>query len=837
MLACLLWGMVLPAAAEGEPTLYAKLEDEGDYLTELTIPVGLSRQFSFYTSADGISYEAVTAAPTSSDTAVAAITGEGNPFTIEGLAEGTADIVIADAEGNALSTKVAVSVPESTLQIRRADGEWGTSLSGISVNESVSVELRLGADTVFDDCTDSVTPSEGLTYSSGTLSAATAGTYTLTYNGYSVNVTVDPEPEPEPEPETTNEISISKDDLKVLSNQELFEQFLIDNHYSGSGDLTLVLPAGSLGSVTCSVHLNNGAGLILKGVSGTKMSVLTIADERITVDGITFEGASSAALVGITVNGVSSCTVENCKFGNKSSAYAFRLRKSADGKTPKLSLYNNTFGGLNVDLRDASNTSIGAWQSTSYDKSVPETVDFGVTVARGTNHVRAKIDGNMRALANDGWTFQWRFVTAAGFDKAFVVFDGEKINAAVGKTNLGNNMAYFTPKASGEYFVVKGTYPQLEKKDATTKILKVSTLLHKYLKKVTVSCKDFTAVKVTDSKGKYIPWEKDSAGNLTITLSGNSPYTIQKVETTKTVTKTVTKTQTTTRTYKYTYQDYYLVTPAGFNNAMRYVKDNLVTLNCIDAGRKSVSLPVSSMAAAAEKGYDVLVKTKNAELTLDAAALKSLAQQAKGTTVLLHYRSLNHKTLSTVGQLSIQSHLDQYPNNSADLAFLVTATSDGETIEDLQRGVITLKIPFIVLPGTEEMKNEVYALQSESVSEARETVVAEGYLTTKLQDLTEHMVFQVGEPVETTEETTEATEETVPETTEEFTETIPEEEEVDPLAEAAAEIATMEGVQDYLEEMQPKKSNPLPIVLAVLGVMLVAVGGVLAFVFLRKRKK
>ena len=218
------------------------------------------------------------------------------------------------------------------------------------------------------------------------------------------------------------------------------------------------------------------------------------------------------------------------------------------------------------------------------------------------------------------------------------------------------------------------------------------------------------------------------------------------------------------------------------------------------------------MAEAAEKGYSLLVKTKDAELTLDAAALKSLAQQARGTTVLLRYQSLNHKTLTTVGQASLQSHLSQFPGDSADLAFLVTATSDSETIEDLQKGTVTLKIPFIVLPGTEEMENRVYALQSESLSEARETVVADGYLTTTLLDLTEHMVFQVGEPVETTEETTEATVETTEETIQPETE--PE------------TTAPTEPVET------PKKSGGLIIGL---GVVLVSLCGVAGFLFLRKR--
>ena len=99
------------------------------------------------------------------------------------------------------------------------------------------------------------------------------------------------------------------------------------------------------------------------------------------------------------------------------------------------------------------------------------------------------------------------------------------------------------------------------------------------------------------------------------------------------------------------------------------------------------------------------------------------------------------------------------------------------------------------------MKNEVYALQSETAASARETTVADGHLTTKLTDLTEHMVFQIGEPVETTEETTQP--ETEPETT-----------------------APAEPVETA------KKGGGLIIGFSV---VLVILCGVVGFVFLRKR--
>ena len=793
LLVCLLWGLALPAAAEGEPHLYVNT-GENTYSTEvLTVPAGLTRQFSFYTSADGTSHTEVTAAPTSSDTTVAAITGEGNPFTIAGLNAGTVTLTLQNEEGNPLTTALTVNVPKSSLQIRKVDGEWGTSLSGIQVNEAVAVELRLGTDTVFDICTDSVTVPENVTLSGGTLKATVAGTYTLAYKGYSITVTVDPDSK------TTNEVSISKDNLSVLSNQEQFNQLLRDNHYSGSGDLTLLLPTGDLGSVTCNVTLNNGAGLILKGTSGTKMSSLTVAAENVSVDSITFTGSPS-----IAVN--ASCTVSKCKFN--SSGDAFQLKQGHHLALSGNTYYNNA-GSFTLRVpgtgKEMWNVTVPK-DATEVDGNV-----FQVTPKSTEKAMEYNFSGDILSLCNDKWGI--KYTPDCPYTNCYVVRDGVAIASVTSSQKNGIPFDITGQK----YYVVEGILPYVTKVNASTKTVEIDETQSTYLNKVSLAC-GFAAAKVTDSKGNTVYSYLGSDGKLTFYVKEKTKekYTITEVSTTKTVTTTKATTKTTSRSYKYTYQDYYLVTPAGFANGMRYVKDNLVTLDCSQAAKKPISLPVASMAEAAEKGYSLLVKTKDAELTLDAAALKSLAQQARGTTVLLRYQSLNHKTLTTVGQASIQSHLSQFPGDSADLAFLVTATSDSETIEDLQKGTVTLKIPFIVLPGTEEMENRVYALQSESLSEARETAVADGCLTTTLQDLTEHMVFQVGEPVETTGETTEATVETTVETTEETTQP-----ETEPETTAPAEPVET-----------AKKGGGLIIGLSV---VLVILCGVVGFVFLRKR--
>lgn len=703
------------------------------------------------------------------------------------------------------------------LYVKLNDGNWSENLN-ITQGQSVTVlfatensetavpitgEIQVSGTAI----TISGPASEGNSYTL-TASSVLEGSYTLSYvqNGttYSMTVTVTAP--------TTNTISVPDVETlsSILSDQSAFVAFLTTNHYSGSGDLTLVLPAGDLGSVNCNVTLNNGAGLILKGTSGTKMSSLTVAVENVSVDSIAFTGSPAIDLP----NTVSQCAVSNCKFSGMPFKIQTKLKENGGISAPELVLTSNTYTGTTIELAKVVDPNGKECIWLADPKAAPTTavLNLGVAISEYISGSTLQalsfdVDYSVDGLLENKWGLN--LLLPCGFESAYTVCNGEK--------GLGEKATkysgYYKVNVSeaGKYAVIDGSYPQLQ--DGKVIIREVDAA---FLREVTVDTTYTNAVVKLGTKqvpssinNKKLTFQLDKAGTYTVTATTTA--------TTKSTTKTTT---TTSRSYNYKYQDYYLITPQRVTDCMRYAKDNLVTIECKEAGRRSISLPVASMAAAAEKGYSILLKNeKIADITLDAAALKSMAQQAKGTTVLLHYRSLNHKTLTTVGLASVQSHLDQFPNDNADLAFLVTATSDSETIEDLQLGTITLKIPFIVLPGTEEMKNEVYALQTETAASARETTVADGHLTTKLTDLTEHMVFQIGEPVETTEETTEPTVETTAETTQ--PETQPE---------------TMPETTAPTEPVEEEKG--FPVWIPIVAVLLLGGGGAAAwFLYLRKRFK
>ena len=572
-----------------------------------------------------------------------------------------------------------------------------------------------------------------------------------------------------------------------------------------STSITLQLPETTYAEQIVVGNMD-GINLTLKGAEGQKTVMsggIEINDSNVTLDGIAFTGSPAIDLL----NTVSQCAVSNCKFSGMPFKIQTKLKENGGISAPELVLTSNTYTGTTIELAKVVDPNGKECIWLADPKAAPTTavLNLGVAISEYISGSTLQalsfdVDYSVDGLLENKWGLN--LLLPCGFESAYTVCNGEK--------GLGEKATkysgYYKVNVSeaGKYAVIDGSYPQLQ--DGKVVVRPVDA---EFLSSITLDTTYTYAVVKLGTK--QIP---SSINNKKLTFPLDSKAGTYTVTATTTPSNTSAKTPTTARKYNYKYQDYYLITPQRVTDCMRYAKDNLVTIECKEAGRRSISLPVASMAAAAEKGYSILLKNeKIADITLDAAALKSMAQQAKGTTVLLHYRSLNHKTLTTVGLASVQSHLDQFPNDNADLAFLVTATSDSETIEDLQLGTITLRIPFIVLPGTEEMKNEVYALQSETSADARETTVGDGHLTTRLTDLTEHMVFQIGEPVETTEETTEPTVETTVETTQ--PETVPE------------TTAAPEPVEE---------EKGFPIWIPIVAVLLLGGGGAAAwFLYLRKR--
>lgn len=594
-----------------------------------------------------------------------------------------------------------------------------------------------------------------------------------------------------------NEVLASRDALLAY-----LEGKYPDYHYAG-GDIALKLPAreNGYGIVTVGAQLSDGTLTLLgAGKGAAKMESLVVNAENVCVDGIAFNGATC-----VTVNAPSGCAFSNCSFRNTDCA--IRLQLDGEGSAPLLTLSQNTFASVRmISLMSQEGTEIGQWWVSPKSTPAAAVIDFTAEIVEDPDEaLYLTFPGDISSLASSGWVFN--FLTGCDYPTIYSVYEGVKSTSA-----LTNGQAKLAVSKAGQYIVVNGSYPTVSKN-----VVKITEAHCKYLKEVTVSTA-YTNATVTRSSKKVLSAINNK--KLTFQLNGAGSYTITEVKFTAKNTTTA-KTTSTRRKSSTSAANAFLVTPQRFSDAMRCASDSTVTLNCTEAGKKPVSLPVESMGAAAAKGLTVAVKTKSAELRLDAAALKSLAQQAKGDTVLLQYESLNHKSLSSAGQASLKNHLAQNPGHCADLAFQITVSSDGESIEDLQQGTITLKIPFIILPGTEELDNVVYALQGESASDVRDTTVEDGYLTTTVLDLTEHMVFQVNPLAETVPAVAET--ETIPETTGET------------ITETTAETTDFIADSEF-DEVEADAGFPLWI--PVVAVLLLVGGGAAAwFLYFRKQIK
>lgn len=794
MLACLLWGLALPAGAEGEPAqLYVKVGGLCD--TKLTVPEGFVKKTIKFYSDEDCTTEVV---PNTLDTEYVKLAEDPEDlgtYYIEAK-KTLSDTISITADGY---SAVALTISPSHLEC----SDMSTVLSGLQEGDEVTEAFQLVSGDEWRPYTITAAdiPEGGWMEIVGNkYYVRKAGEFQLGQYTGKVTVKVDRAPVAADDLNTSSKLN------EILASKTALETYL---GYTITGPVTLKLPESVQyeGSIVIGEGMD-GVTLTLQGNKNTFKKGLVVNGGNNTIDGITFTSEPA-----ITLKNVDQCAVSNCKFGGT----PFRIQTDKDGKAPLLILTDNTFTASNdfaVVLGADGETVVGTWQATpkADNAALRLGVDVYDYIPEKSSEVQAKeffVDYSVDDAITDGWKFTFTF--PCSFKEAYAVyndgFGGKKGEGEL--TGTGEKKSYkMTVSGGGLYAAVSGSYPQL--KDGKVVIRDVDK---EYLSEVTF---DTTYANAVVNLGtKQVPSSINNK-KLTFRLDGAGTYTV----TATTPSNTSAKAPIAARKYNYKYQDYYLITPQRVTDCMRYAKDNLVTIECKEAGRRSISLPVASMAAAAEKGYSILLKNeKIADITMDPAALKSMAQQAKGTTVLLHYRSLNHKTLTTVGLASVQSHLDQFPNDNADLAFLLTATSDSETIEDLQLGTITLKIPFIVLPGTEEMKNEVYALQSETAASARETTVADGQLTTRLTDLTEHMVFQIGEPAETTEETTEPTVETTVETTQPETEP--------------------ETVPETTAAPEPEEEEKgFPIWIPIVAVLLLGGGGAAAwFLYLRKRFK
>ena len=613
MLACLLCGLALPVGAEGEPAqLYVKVGTA--YHDSLSIPEGFSKTVAFYTKNEETNeyVPLSTGTPFTENTAVSLSGNVDNCIIEANSVVESADITVNDE--SVTYAPVRVTITASQLQIKKTtETTWGASLSGIKAGESVPVEFRLTADGESVPYTDAITvnPTDGLTYSSGTLTATKAGTYTLSCN-YSGTVTV-----------TATAAVLSADDLNtsellngVLQSKATLEAYLSGKGYPTSGDITLQLPESVAYDDTITIGQGmDGVTLTLQGNKNTFKKGLVVKGGNNTIDGISFSSGPA-----ITLENVAQCAVSNCSFDSKPFKIQTELLENGKIRAPKLILSGNIYtSAAFADVVDSTGKELCTWLAQTKPEPTSATImQLGVNVEKHSygSEIQAHsfiVDDSVNNFLDNGWSFELSL--PCNFDSAYTTCHGEE---GTGLFEPNTNPKRYRVKVTegGLYAVISGSYPKLEKGNVVLRQVDAD-----FLWTVTVDT-TLSGATVTYNSKQVPAW----INNKKLSFYPNGAGTYKVASATTTVTK-ASATPTTRRSYNYKYQDYYLITPQRVTDCMRYAKDNLVTIECKEAGRRSISLPVASMAAAAEKGYSILLKNeKIANITMDPAALKSMAQ-------------------------------------------------------------------------------------------------------------------------------------------------------------------------------------------------------------------
>ena len=831
MLLCMLLSLALPAAA-GDGKLYA-LVTVGNPDNNPKFPDGVFRDYRFLILGDEGEYVDVPGpiipyvekdGTLVEDHNTVDISGPDSSgfYRLTGKKPGNAVLTYTNPEDDSDVYKMTVEVVEAKFEVgtRTGSGEWinwDTSLD-VQVDVTANVAFRWGAEGIYNttyssdpkfSITQEIKMPEGLTYANNRLTAsAPNSSYTVTCSGKTVTISAS---------SVSAEIADWEQIKKFQDNQTEFDDFLTSKNYKKGEPFTLLLPPDSPGeSIDWNVSLPDNAVLTMQGSSDTSkpstIPGLTISSGTLCLDKVTLTGDTGVTLK----EGSGNFTARNCTFNN--TVRAFQLTFSDTKALPLLTLLSgNTFTSPKAVVDGA-----GTWTFTQGDKAVDLNLRVGIGTKNGAEKdtkvvfpVYKKTE-EITIATEDAYAAGWdlKFTTGCVYTNSYFVYYDEGLGQYIllfdvpdFPTTLSldkdNSQLTLSSPVSGEYLCVNGEGPVLKETNATTRTLVLTEDQAKYVQGVLMKS-PFKSAMVNDNKVDSVQY---SSGLLNFDTKTKGTYIIKEVKLPAEEAKVA------TRLYTISTKDVYPIYHANFMNTLRLTRDGNVKINCKEAGKRAIGIPVESLEAAASKGMTVTLNAKNYSLLLDVAALKSLAQQAKGDRVILQYRSLNHKTMSNVGMASVTSHLEQYPNHVADLAFLVSATSDNESIVDLQMGTVTLTVPFIVLPGTEGYPNENFALMTETESQARKTEVADGNLITVLTDLTEHMVF-LEMPVE----------ETVPETTEAPTEpeTIPE---------------TTEAPTEPPVQVEPEESKGFPIWIPLVLVALAGGGAAVWFLFLRKRKK
>lgn len=230
-----------------------------------------------------------------------------------------------------------------------------------------------------------------------------------------------------------------------------------------------------------------------------------------------------------------------------------------------------------------------------------------------------------------------------------------------------------------------------------------------------------------------------------------------------------------------------------------------------------IELPKDALETVVKKEVSLTIELTEAHVTLDEKALEAVAGQANGQTVSLEFTEIKEAKLNNAQKKVIQDELDNKIGQKHVFTFSCALTSDNQEIHDFHGGIATVRIPFVIQPGTRGEDHAVFYLSPDGSIERVEAVYEDGYLVVKLTHFSEYVVFHM--PEEVTMETAEA------------------------IGAADLEVDEEKNVTDETAPLQIMKAakadrvNRILMIIVALCVAGIVVVGVILYVILKKEKQ
>ena len=172
----------------------------------------------------------------------------------------------------------------------------------------------------------------------------------------------------------------------------------------------------------------------------------------------------------------------------------------------------------------------------------------------------------------------------------------------------------------------------------------------------------------------------------------------------------------------------------------------LIPLENVTVNENSVEVPVDVFKEVKDLGKDLIIETPVAEVLLDNATLKAVADKATGQTIVVEISKINKSDLSKEQQNALKDKNVEMIIS----AEIICKESNKVISDDFGSGVVTVKLPFEPKAGEKGEDYTVVYIGEDGKLTIVETEYKDGYLVFDAEHFSEYLVaktFEVSNPV------------------------------------------------------------------------------------------